>query len=144
MDCLKHSRFEMTMISSSHTRYVITLYFCLVIWFKIVSDTCWFKWFLNSLVSLLWSKIRNGFIWMFIELQMWLFCFGVNDLMKMAFDLCIATLYELWNVLRWYMHIWDCVGCYCAINNKALDCRTVKEEGPFRANVVEGLAFKCA
>lgn len=65
-------------------------------------------------------------------------------LVKMTFVLCITTLYELLNMLRWYMHIWDCGGCYCAINNRALDCRTVKEEGPCRANVVERLAFKCA
>ena len=52
--------------------------------------------------------------------------------------LCITTLYEL--CMCWG----DYIGCYCAINNRALDCRTVKEEGPFRANVLKGLAFKCA
>ena len=144
MNCLKHSSFEMTMISSSHTRCVITLYFCLAIWFKIISDTCWFNWFLNSLVSLLWSKIRNGFHLNVYWTTNVIILFWVNYLMKMVFGLCIATLYALWNVLRWYMHIWDCVGCYCAINNRALDCRAVKVEGPFCANVVEGLAFKCA
>ena len=62
----------------------------------------------------------------------------IDELVKMAFGLCITSLYKL------CMCCGDYIGCYCTINNKALDCRTVKEEGPFHANVVEGLAFKCA
>ena len=62
----------------------------------------------------------------------------IDELVKMTFGLRITSLYEL------CMCFGDYIGCYCAINNRALDCRTVKEEGPFRANVVEGLAFKCA
>ena len=111
---------------------------------KIVSNTCWFNWVLNSLVPLLWSKIRNGFIWMFIELQMWLYCFGLIIWWKWYLICVLPPYMSCMNVLRWYMHIWDCVGCYCAINNRALDCRAVKVEGPFCANVVEVLAFKCA
>ena len=68
----------------------------------------------------------------------------IDYLMKIAFDLCITSLCEMCECAEVYMHIWYCNGCYCTINNRALDCRTVKEEGPFRANVVEGLAFKCA
>ena len=62
----------------------------------------------------------------------------IDELVKLAFGLCITSLYEL------CMCCGDYIGCYFTINNRALDCRTVKEEGPFRANVVEGLAFKCA
>ena len=62
----------------------------------------------------------------------------IDELVKMTFGLCITSLYEL------CMCCGDYIGCYCAINNMALDCRTVKKEGPFRANIVEGLAFKCA
>ena len=62
----------------------------------------------------------------------------IDELVKIVFVLCITSLYEL------CMFCGDYVGYYCAINNRTLDCRTVKEEGPYRANVVEGLAFKCA
>ena len=62
----------------------------------------------------------------------------IDELVKMVFVLCITSLYEL------CMCCGDYIGCYCAINNRTLDCRTMKEEGPFRANVVEELAFKCA
>ena len=62
----------------------------------------------------------------------------IDYLIKMALGLCITSLYEL------CMCCSDYIGCYCAINNRTLDCRMVKEEGPFRANVVEELAFKCA
>ena len=57
----------------------------------------------------------------------------IDDLVKMAFGLCITSLYEL------CMYYGDYISCYCTINNRTLDCRTVKEEVPFRANVVEGL-----
>ena len=62
----------------------------------------------------------------------------IDELVKMVFGLCITSLYEL------CMGCGDYIGCYCAINNRALDCRRMKEEKPFRANVVEWLAFKCA
>ena len=60
----------------------------------------------------------------------------IDELVKMASGLCITSLYEL------CMCCGDYIGSYCAINNRALDCRTVKEEGSFHANVVK--AFKCA
>ena len=62
----------------------------------------------------------------------------IDELVKMVFVLCITSLYEL------CMCCGDYIDCYCAINNRALNYKTVKEEGSFRANVVEGLAFKCA
>ena len=62
----------------------------------------------------------------------------IDELVKMEFGLCITSLYEL------CMCCGDYIGSYYAINNKALDCRMVKEEGPLCANVVEELAFKCA
>ena len=62
----------------------------------------------------------------------------IDELVKMAFGLCITSLYEL------CMCCGDYIGCYCVINIRALDYRMVKEEGSFRANIVEGLAFKCA
>ena len=144
LNLMNYSGFKITMISSSHVICVITLYFYFTIWFEIASDTYWFNWVLNSLVLLLWSMIRNDFIlnaygttnvitlfWLIIWLKWYLVC------VLPPYMRCVI-------VLRWYMHICDYVDCYCAINNRALDCRTVKEEGPFRANVVEGLAFKCA
>ena len=62
----------------------------------------------------------------------------IDYLIKMALGLCITSLYEL------CMCCGDYIGCYCIINNRALDCRMEKEEGSFRINVVEGLAVKCA
>ena len=62
----------------------------------------------------------------------------IDEFVKMTFGLYITSLYEL------CMYCGDYIGCYCVINNRTLDYRTVKEEGSFRANIVEGLAFKCA
>ena len=39
----------------------------------------------------------------------------IDDLVKMAFDLCISSLYEL---LMWWGNY---IGCYCTINNRELD-----------------------
>ena len=66
----------------------------------------------------------------------------IDYLMKIAFDLCITSLCEMCECAEVYKHIWYCNGCYCAINNRALDCRTVKVEGPIRANVVERVSLQ--
>ena len=144
LNLMNYSVFRITMISSSHVICVITLYFYFTIWFEITSDTYWFNWVLNSLVLLLWSMIRNYFIlnaywttnvltlfWLIIWWKWYLVC------VLPPYMRCVI-------VLRWYIHICYYVGCYCTINKRAFDCRTVKEEGSFGANLVEGLAFRCA
>ena len=62
----------------------------------------------------------------------------IDELVKMIFGLYITSLYEL------CMCCGDYIGCYCAINNRTLNCKMMKGEGSFRTNVVKGLAFKCA
>ena len=64
----------------------------------------------------------------------------INYLEEMVFDLCITTLYEICEcakVIYAYLRFWWLL---LYNNNKTLECRTVKIEGSFRANVVEGLA----
>ena len=116
----------------------------IVFWFEIASDTYWFNWILNSLILLLWSMIRNDFILNAYWTTNVITLFWLIIWWKCLLDLCITSLCEMCEYAEVYIHIWDCDSRYCAINNTALDYRTVKEEGSFRANVVEGLAFKCA
>ena len=144
LNLMNYSGFKITMISSSHAICVITLYFCFTIWFEIASDTYWFNWVLNSLVLLLLSMIRNDFILNAYWTTNVITLFWLIIWWKWLLELCITSLCEMYECAEVCMHIWDCDSCYCAINNRILDCRTVKEERSFRANVVEGLAFKCA
>ena len=144
LNLMNYSGFKITMISSSHVICVITLYFCFTIWFEIASDTYRFNWVLNSLVLLIWSMIRNAFILNTYWTTNVITLFWLIIWWKWCLIYVLTPYMRYVNVLRCYMHIWDYVGCYYLINNRALDCRTVKEEGPFHANVVEGLAFKCA
>ena len=115
--------------------------------YSIYGYAIWFKSILLSLWLLdlfPWIMKRNRWFERFIELQMscWYFIWILdgNDIWFYILPPSMRCM----NVLRWYMHIWNCYGCYCAIDNKALDYRTVKGEGPYRANVVEGLAVKYA
>ena len=144
LNCLKHSSFEMTMISNSYAKCIIILYFCVTSWIEFTSDTYWFNWVLNSLVLLLWSMIRNDLILNAYWTTNVITLFWLIIWWKWLLDLFITSLCEMCECVEVYMHIWDCGSCYCTINNRALDYRTMKEEGSFRANVVEGLAFKCA
>ena len=144
LNLMNYSGFKITMISSSHAICVITLYFFFTIWFEIASDTYWFNWVLNSLVLLLWSMIRNDFILNAYWTTNVIILFWLIIWWKWYLVYVLPPYMRYVIVLRWYMHICDYVDCYCTINNRALDCRMVKEEGSFRANVVEGLAFKCA
>ena len=117
---------------------------CFVIWIEILIVTCWFKWAYAqpNFTSLNYDEdclILNAYWTINAIMLFWLIIWW-----KWLLDLCIISLYEMCECAEVYMHIWYCDGCYCAINNRVLNCRTVKEEGLFRANVVEGLAFKCA
>ena len=100
--------------------------------------------FIIRLVLSFWTLMRSGVI---LNTPMNYKCDGmILNIYRMKWYLiCILQSYmSCMNVLRWYMHIWDCEGCYCIINNGVLDYRIMKVECLFRTIVVEELAFKCA
>ena len=116
----------------------------LVTWFDVIIVIWWFIWVCNQLVPLFWNMMRDSLILKASWTTNVITLFWLIIWWKWLLDLCITSICEMCECAEVYMHIWDCDSCYCAINNRALDCSTVKEEGSFRANVVEGLAFKCA